>query len=86
MVKLKILKRNTVIELHVFLDGESNSKPGLSVRVGGVFGLRTRVDEIWPSMDFGIWISMLSVWLDRWGELFFCLVGWMRLHGMRILD
>jgi len=45
--------------LHVFLDGESNSKPGLSVRVG------TRVDGIWPSMDFGIWISMLSVWLER---------------------
>jgi len=31
------------------------------------------VDGIWPSMDFGIWISMLSVWLDGWGEPFFCM-------------
>ena len=42
----------------------------------GVFGSRTRVDGIWPSMDFGIWISILSVWLDGWGEPFFCL-DWM---------
>ena len=41
-----------------------------------MFGLRTRVDGIWPSMDFRIWISMLSVWLDGWGEPFF-LFGWM---------
>ena len=61
-------------------------RSGARCVVGGVFGLRTRVDEIWPSMDFGIWISMLFVWLDGWGEPIFCLVGWMRLHGMRILD
>jgi hypothetical protein len=29
---------------------------------------------------------MLSVWLDGWDEPFLCLVGWMRLHGMRIID
>ena len=30
----------------------------------GVFGLRTRVDEIMVIRGFFIWISMLSVWLD----------------------
>jgi hypothetical protein len=35
---------------------------------------------------FRIWIFILSVWLDEWDEPFFCLVGWMRLDGMRILD
>jgi hypothetical protein len=29
------------------------------------------VDGMWLSMDFGIWISMLSVWLDEWDKPFF---------------
>lgn len=28
----------------------------------GGFGLRTKVDGIWSSMDFGIWISVRALW------------------------
>jgi hypothetical protein len=34
------------------------------------------VNGIWSFMDFGIQISILSVWLDGWDKLFF-LFGWM---------
>jgi hypothetical protein len=37
-------------------------------------------------MDIGIRISMMHVWLDRWDELFFYLVGQMKVDGMRIID
>jgi hypothetical protein len=37
---------------------------GPSTTILGVFDLRKKVDEIWLSMDIGIWIFMLSVWLD----------------------
>jgi hypothetical protein len=52
-----------------------NLFPPLARSYRGVFGFRTRVDGIYPCVDFGIWISILSVWLDGWGGLFFCLVG-----------
>jgi len=37
-------------------------------------------------MDLGVGLSMLVVWLDGWGEPFFCLVGWMKVDGMRIAN
>jgi hypothetical protein len=37
-------------------------------------------------MGIGIRISMMHVWLDGWDEPFFCLVGWIKVDGMRIVD
>lgn len=58
----------------------------LSEKAKGAFGWRARLDGIWSSMDLGIWLYTLPVWLDGWGEPFFYLVGWMRMDGKRILN
>jgi hypothetical protein len=33
----------------------------------GVFSIRTRMDGIWDMAihELGVWISMMSIWLDR---------------------
>lgn len=51
-----------------------------------MFGLRAKLDGIFPSMGLGMSLSMLAVWLDEWGESFFRLVGWVIVDEMRIVD
>jgi hypothetical protein len=37
-------------------------------------------------MDFEMGLSKLPIWLDGYDDLFFFLIGWMIVNGMRIFD